>query len=199
MSLAEKDWTRTSLHNVVLAYLRAERQKVESACANSRMPGALWMGALSKILNQPNTNDAEENRTRLRLLYMIRNLFVLEIPPDTEWWKISSLTDNDLEELYVVNNAGWNDPADNNELRRVAGRRKIELQTGPSTWEPPILWGHDKRGPFTILEGNNRLVAYVCSGRTGIDTPVLIGLSPMRCFWHAFDKAEFLIQDLLRQ
>jgi hypothetical protein len=199
MSLAEKDWTRVSLHKVALTYLRAERAKVEAVCGNSKLPRGLWSEALSRILDKPNIDDPEENRTRLRLLYLIRNLFVLEIPPDTEWWEVCNLTDKDLEELHVVNHEGWNDPADRNELRKVAERKRIELSAEPSTWEPAILWGHNRRGPFTIIEGNNRLTAYVGSGRTGINTPVLVGLSPMRCIWHIFDRAEFLIQDLLRQ
>lgn len=44
----------------------------------------------------------------------------------------------------------------------------------------PILWGHDKGGPFAILEGNKRLIAYTAGARAGIDIPVLIGLSSMR-------------------
>jgi hypothetical protein len=199
MSLAEKDWTRVSLHKVIVTFLRSERVRVESACANSKLPRELWSDALSSILEKPNTEDPEENRTRLRLLYLIRHLFVLEIPPDTEWWEVCSLTDKELEELHVVNHEGWNDPADRNELRKVAERKRIELRAEPSVWEPAILWAHDMHGPFTIIEGNNRLTAYAGSGRTGLKMPVLVGLSPMRCIWHIFDKPEFLIQDLLLQ
>lgn len=40
------------------------------------------------------------------------------------------------------------------------------------------LWGHDRSGPYTILEGNNRLTAYESTGRTGkLSLPVLVGLS----------------------
>jgi hypothetical protein len=34
---------------------------------------------------------------------MIRNVFVVEIPPDTEWYEVHSLTDKELAELRVVN------------------------------------------------------------------------------------------------
>jgi hypothetical protein len=61
----------------------------------------------------------------------------------------------------------------------------------------PILWGHSKAGPFTIIEGNKRLIAYAATGETTINIPVLIGLSPMRCLWHILDQAPPIMQDLI--
>jgi hypothetical protein len=52
-------------------------------------------------------------------------------------------------------------------------------------------------GPFSILEGNNRLTAYACSTHSGLNTPVFVGLSPMRCLWHLVDRTGPLMQDLL--
>src|SRR5438034_11073122 len=65
MSLAEKNWTRVSLHKMALAYLRAERTRLKAVCVNSKLPEVLWSESLSKVLNQPNLDDPEQNRTRL--------------------------------------------------------------------------------------------------------------------------------------
>ncbi|WP_316176124.1 hypothetical protein [Bradyrhizobium sp. SZCCHNRI1073] len=196
MSLAQKAWIRVTMHHVILAWLRAERN-TNVAAALSRFPWLLWAPGISKLLDSPDLNDSEENRARLRIMYLIRNVFVLEIPPDTEWYNVRSLTDSELSELHTVNYQTWNDPADQNELRNVAARKPLVLNELPSKWETPILWGHDRNGPFTILEGNNRLTAYAGSAQSGLDIPVLIGLSPMRCHWHLLDRSPLLIYDLI--
>jgi hypothetical protein len=128
---------------------------------------------------------------------MIRNVFVVEIPPDTEWYEVKSLTDTELSELHVVNYQDWNDPADKNELTKVAVRKPLELRERPESWEQCILWGHDKKGPFAIIEGNNRLTAFVASGRSGLNIPIFVGLSSMRCVWHILDNCRFLMQGLI--
>jgi len=97
----------------------------------------------------------------------------------------------------VVNYQHWNDPADKNELALVAVRKPLQLKALPASWEQCILWGHDKKGPFTIIEGNNRLIAYKASAQTGLNIPVLVGLSPTRCIWHILDNCGFLMQDLI--
>jgi hypothetical protein len=100
------------------------------------------------------------------MLCMIRAPFIGELRADTRWYEVDNLTDEDLPELHVVARCGWDDPSgqDKNELFKVAARRKSELlRELPQSWKPIILWGHGKRGPFTIVEGNNRLVAHAGS------------------------------------
>lgn len=195
MALAAMEWTRVSMHKVILAWLRAERG-TNVARLLSQLPTAVWAPGLSNLLDQVNLNDPEEDRARLRLLYMIRNIFVVEIPPDTAWYEVHSLTDNELAELHVVNHSDWTDPADRNELAKVAARKNKQLTELPPSWEPPILWGHTRQGPFTIIEGNNRLAAYAASGRRDLNIPVFVGLSPMACFWHILDNCGPLMRDL---
>jgi hypothetical protein len=205
MSLAQKNWRSVSLHRVVLEWLRAERDTgVRGIFA--RVPDLVWAKGLNALLDRPRLSNPEANRARLRLLYMYRNVFMVEIPPDTKWYEVRTLTQQELNELHVVNYVTFNDPADQNELMKVAARKamveqkrneKIEPRSAPSDWDPPILWGHTKAGPFSIIEGNKRLIAYAASGQTGIDIPVLIGLSPMRCHWHILDNAELLMYDLI--
>jgi hypothetical protein len=61
------------------------------------------------------------------------------------------------------------------------------MHSPPSNWGTPILWGHDRKGPFTIIEGNHRLVAYASqANKSGLSVPVFVGLSKTPCFWHIF-------------
>jgi hypothetical protein len=47
----------------------------------------------------------------------------------------------------------------------------------------------DQSAPFTILEGNHRLTADVRSGQSGLNIPVLVGLSKLSCVLHILDTA----------
>jgi hypothetical protein len=189
MALDSKTWTPVSMHEMVLAWLQAERDRFVTH------PQA---GLITHLLDAPDLTIASENRDRLRLLYSIRNLLMLEIPPDTQWYLVDSLTDAELDQLHAINHHEWTGPADNNELRLVAKRKTLTLSSAPSTWNAPILWGHDKQGPFTIIEGNKRLTAYAGSGQTGLNIRVLVGLSPLANYWHLPDRAGFLLQDMLQ-
>jgi hypothetical protein len=187
MGLADKHWTPISVHNVVLAWLSAEREKISQL----HVPNSL--------LDNANLNDAGQNRERLRLFYLVRSPIFLEIPPDTEWFEVHYLTDSELPELHAINHQAWNNPGDKNELPKVVARKVTKLLATPKSWKPPILWGHGRHGPFTILEGNNRLTAYVGSGQNGISIRVLVGISPLSCVWHILDHCDYcLLQDLLR-
>lgn len=188
MSLAEKTWTRVSIHKVVLEFLRSEEQRIPP-------------GPLAAVLNSPNLSDANENHQRLRWLYVIRRWLIGEIPPDTVWYRVDNLTDSELNELYGIARCGLDDPkgVDKNELFNVAKRMPEPLRQPPSSWKMPILWGHTKTGPFTIVEGNHRLRAYVSSNQTGISIPVLIGLSTTPFFFHIFDSCGFIANDLWKQ
>jgi hypothetical protein len=181
------------MHHVVLKWVRAERYGHLTTAV-----GSAAVASAAPLLDHPNLDDAQENRARLRLLYQARIRFVVEVPPDTVWFRVENLVYADLNEIYAVNYPGWTDPADNNELLKVGLRKQLPMTTPPSQWEEPILWGHENTGPFSILEGNHRLAAYAGSGRTDLDIPVVIGLSPMACVWHVFDKAHVLIQDMIR-
>jgi ABC-type phosphate transport system substrate-binding protein len=128
----------------------------------------------------------------------MRNAYFFEIPPDVEWYKVENLTDEDLDQLYVVNHATWRDAADQNELLKVASRRRAPLTMDPSNWESPVLFGHDEKGPFSIIEGNNRLTAYAASRTNDLNIPVYVGISELKCVWHVLDNCEYVNYDLLR-
>src|SRR5690349_6331000 len=98
MSLAEKQWNRVPIHNVVLAWLRAEQK---------RFLGWSDWHRIRPLLLTPDLESASDNKLRLRLLYAYRDMFVGEIPPDTEWYEVHNLTDDDLPQVHAVNFDQW--------------------------------------------------------------------------------------------
>jgi hypothetical protein len=192
MSLADMTWRRISVHHVVAEFLRNEPHRLALALSPASQ------ARLAPMITSPNIGDAAENHARLRLLHLVRRQLIGEIPPDTQWHEVRNLTDSELAELHVIARSGWDAPGqDNNELLRVAARMPRPLLGPPTNWPAPILWGHDKAGPFTIIEGNNRLVAYAStSPRAGLAVPVLVGLSPTPCLFHVFDPRACIANDL---
>jgi len=187
MSLASQVWQRISIHDVVAEFLFSERHKLP------QLPSADMMA----VIENPDTKNPYQNHFRLRALLYIRCHLLGEIPPDTRWFEVRSLHDDSLPELRVIGRCGWDDPADHNELTEVAKRKALELCATPDSWRKPILWGHDRNGPFTIVEGNNRLVAYAASGAAhSLCIPVIVGLSATPCFFHSPDPPGVLANDL---
>jgi hypothetical protein len=184
-----------SLHAVVLAWLRAERKTRLAKRLSAAAPDFLL--AVDRLLDESDLYDPGQNRIRLRLLYVIRLSLFVELPPDICWFRVQNLTDDNLIELRAINDAAWNDPDDKNELLKVAARKQIELEKSPVDWETPILFGHHRGGPFTIIEGNTRLVSYSASNTNGINIPIYIGLSRLKCVWHILDDTTVLMQDLI--
>lgn len=189
MTLAEREWQELSIHDVVSEFLLSERGKYA------------WLGpALMAKIDSPVTSNSSDNHLRLRLLYWRRLHLMAEIPPDTKWYEVRRLTDAELSELRVIGRCGWDSPHDQNELEKVATRLQESLFEEPIAWHKPILWGHDRLGPFTILEGNHRLTAYCGSNKPKtLSVPVLVGLSPTPCFWHLPDQPHFLANDLIKR
>jgi hypothetical protein len=193
MGLAQLQWNKTSVHEIVAEYLRAEKDRL--ACSLSPEN----VRHLAPLIEQPDLANPSQNHARLRCLWMIRGRLFAEIPPDTEWFEVRSLSRNHLCNLHVIARCGWDDPDDQNELYRVAARKPEVLRTAPSQWLRPILWGHARSGPFTIIEGNHRLIGYASSKEQAeLSIPVLVGLSPSLCFWHHFDPCGFIANDLLK-
>jgi hypothetical protein len=144
MALFHKEWNTITIHRVISEFLRAERDNF----APIHPP---W----TPLINSPNLDDPLENNKRLRLFYIKRSIFWIEIPLDTIWYEVNSLTANELDELYVSakHNPVWDGAG--NKLDRVAAVEKIPLHTPPEAWGRVILWGHNKDGPFSIIEVSN--------------------------------------------
>jgi hypothetical protein len=178
-------WTKTNIHKVVSEFLRAERDKF-----NLHSP---WL----PLIDTPNLSDPLENHKRLRLLYINRAPFMIEIPLDTEWFEVESLTQNEIDELYVSarHNPLWNQAG--NKLTEVAKADPQLLEALPHAWAGIILWAHSKDGPFSIFEGNHRLIGYAAADPPPpLNIKVYVGISPSLCLWHYADPAESLGQGL---
>ncbi len=178
VSLAEEEWRAASVFSVHLAVLRAELEKLRAQLP----PDAV------ALIERPDVHDPLANHRRMRILYGYRAELLGEVPPDTRWYEVHFLRHEHLADLEVISRCGWDSPNDHNELHKVALGAPRPLHTPPSLWEHPVLWGHERTGPFTILEGNNRLVAYVSCGGKELNVPALVGLSPSLCFWHRDDS-----------
>lgn len=187
MALANAIWRPASVHEVVAAFLLGERKK-----------SFAFIPLGTPIIDAPNVNDLQENHTRLRLLYHVRAHIFGEIPPDTQWFEVN-LTDNELDELHVIAHVQKWMAADKNELRQVAARCPEPLKIPPDNWQRPILWGHEKSGPFSIFEGNHRLIGYASlPSPPGLSIPVFVGLSATPCMWHIHDAVREIINHLLK-
>jgi len=188
MSLRTGTWTPASIHNVVAEFIASEPNRYTG------LPSA-WQA----VIDHPDTTDPRQNHLRLRLLYYARLELMAEIPPDTTWHEVHALTEHDLGDLRIMARCGWDTPSDRNELLLAARRLPKEpLRAVPSSWKKPILWGHDVHGPWTILEGNHRLMAYAANDMPApLSVPVLLGLSPTPCLWHLPDEPGMLANDLI--
>jgi hypothetical protein len=190
MALADKSWKRISGDEVVAAFLNAEHGKRFS-----------FPEPWSNLIANPDLNSRIENHKRRRMLYLCRGWVMIELPTDTEWHQVDHLTEGELDELLVIANNSEIWDRVGNGLRRAAAREPpTPLEANPSDWKRIILWGHNKAGPFTIIEGNHRLIAYVtaCYPQP-LEIPVFVGTSESCCHWHAPDQARSLCQGLVNR
>jgi hypothetical protein len=96
MALANAIWKPATVHHVVAEFLLNERQTNFADIPQALIPRG------AAVIDAPNLNDPQENHMRLRVFYNRRAPFFVEIPPDTQWHEVSTLTDNELDELHVV-------------------------------------------------------------------------------------------------
>jgi hypothetical protein len=96
MSLAGMIWKRVAVHQVVAEFLRSEPHHLARALSPTSV------ARLMPMITSPNTTDPMENHARLRLLHLIRRQLIGEIPPDTRWYEVRNLTDNELPELHAI-------------------------------------------------------------------------------------------------
>lgn len=179
--LAAQDWTPASPADVCLAFLRGEWEKVPQITA--------WHDR--HLVDSPDLASHSENSLRRFILGAWREPLLQQIPGDTRWHRVRFLQDAHLDELLVIASSDWVDQRDRNELRKVAARRPQTLRLPPTDWTQPILWSHDRAGPFSILEGNNRLTGYSLTPSYGpLRVECFVGLSPSRCVWHLPDHGQ---------
>lgn len=178
-TIADQKWEEVSINEIILVFLTGEYNE----CVKNFGELALIH---KEIIQNPNLNNESENSIRSMLL-AFRIGIMAQIPLSTKWYKVSSINESNLNELYSINDTGWVSDEDNNELLKVAKRKKINLKTDSQNFIAPILFGHNKYGPFTILEGNKRLTA-IAAANARFNSVCYIGLSPDLCSWHVQDS-----------
>jgi len=120
---------------------------------------------------------------------------MIEIPSDTGWFEVENLTENEVDELYVSarHTPQWDQIG--NKLTDVAKAAPEPLKAPPDKWARIILWGHTRAGPFSIFEGNHRLIGYAAANSPApLKIRVYVGLSTSLCFWHHADPSLLLGQ-----
>ena len=160
--------------------------------------------ALDPLLESPNLNDAEENAKRRALLFVRHDALWRELPASTEWFQVE-LGPADLTQIRVFPRAQWRKLAQGDfslleVADSVAARRQLTDEDffgkigdlRRSLTEAPavgavLLIGKDESGPFTILDGNHRLVAATLTSPGALrKLKFFCGLSPQmdQCCWY---------------
>jgi hypothetical protein len=172
--LADEVWTPCSVHAVVLSILRSEWDKWPR----------LRLRPDRRLISDVDPANAMENTQRASLLWSVRGPLLREIPTDTQWFEVKHLRGRHFLQLHAINFGDWNSAQDRNELEKVVIREPLPWNGSTKAWEP-ILWAHDRSGPFTILEGNHRLTGLAGSqDRLNCELVAYVGLSPSACIWH---------------
>lgn len=128
----------------------------------------------------PDTTNEAENALRRALLFRRRETMWRELPLDTEWWEVE-LTTQDLARIQVFPRAQWRKLASGNfDLVDIVQRiREGKVRNGTRTasflsklddlgqllltaegqHSAILLIGIDEEQPFTVIEGNHRVMA----------------------------------------
>lgn len=170
-----------------------------------------YQAALHDLVNAPDLEDQAQNKVRRALFNVRHRSLWKQLPSDTEWYE-AEIGATDLERIRVFPRAQWRRLAVGDfDLSQVAQRisddryrsrasatflAKIDdlrdhLKEG-SLSGAVLLIGLDERGPFTILDGNHRLVAALLSSTPDLGKfRFLCGLSPnmAQCCWYRTNVA----------
>ena len=163
--------------------------------------------AMSRIVMTPDLSDAAENAKR-RALFLIRHGSLWrELPQKTEWFEVQ-IQEADLHQIRVFPRAQWRKLARREDFsilhirRCLASDRCFELaeesflskMRNVRHWIEQditpgavLLIGVSESGPFTILDGNHRLVAATLARPEAMKRfRFYCGLSPQmpRCCWY---------------
>lgn len=184
-------------HEVILEFLRNDFQ-------NPKFED--YRKSLAALVSAPDLDDSSENAKRRALLFLRHGSLWRELPRDTEWFEVA-VRPEDLPNINVFPRAQWRKLADGDYMlteiaqslatdppkravdkafvTKIRNLRKLVAEESASG--AVLLIGINESGPFTILDGNHRLVAATLA------TPMAIhklrffcGLSPrmIECCWY---------------
>jgi hypothetical protein len=166
---------------------------------------AQYQSALHDLVLAPDLNHEGQNKVRRALFNVRHRSLWKQLPPDTEWYE-AEMEPQDLERIRVFPRAQWRRfAAGHFDLTQVAQRIFDErYRAGASAAflakiddlrdhldrdhaaGSVLLIGLDERGPFTILDGNHRLVAALQASSPALNRfRFFCGLSPKmaQCCW----------------
>ena len=154
----------------------------------------------------PNLGDTRENGLRRTLLDIRHGSLWRELPESTKWFAVRIDASN-LHRLRVFPRAQWRKLATGDfGIRQVLDKIQEEHHRGKATGSfhekiddiqdklerdsiggAVLLIGSSESGPFTILDGNHRVVAAALSSPEGLERfKFYCGLSPQmdQCCWY---------------
>jgi len=168
-----------------------------------------YQETLKQIVNTPNLADRGENALRRALLFIRHGSLWRELPKDTEWYEVE-IRSSDLARIRAFPRAQWRKLAKGDfslpKVVRCIGEQpgycdaaflaKIQALRGRLKQEDCIgavlLIGVTASGPFTLLDGNHRMVAAMLSEPAAFDKlRFYCALSPrmVECCWYETNLA----------
>ena len=131
-------WERVSKDEVIWSWLRSEADNPKHQFASVYKKEVIKVGGIN--LDNPFLYDTIENDKRRQVFDKVRGKYSLwePIQESTKWFKTKIIIFPGLNNIYSAY-----PPKDEN------GKTVHNLNG-------IILWGHRKRGPFIVLEGNHR-------------------------------------------
>jgi hypothetical protein len=164
-----------------------------------------YQQSLNGLVSAPDLSNSEENSLRRALFSLRHGTLWGALPKDTVWYEVE-LRASDLSRIRAFPRAQWRklargDFAINKVVRCIAeGSRSpdpaflAKIQSLRSACLKPdrnpgavLLIGLSGSGPFTILDGNHRLVAAMLNSPESLRSfRVYCGLSPrmVECCWY---------------
>jgi O-antigen/teichoic acid export membrane protein len=170
-----------------------------------------YQDALRELVRTPNLEGAGENAKRRALLFIRHFALWKELPQGTEWFEVD-VRAADLAQIRVFPRAQWRKLARGNFTVTVIAERlrtfrcrnvgeeaflsKIAALRGLLRQDADpgavLLIGLNENQPFTILDGNHRLVAALLTSPESVPRfRFLCGLSPRmtECCWYRTNVA----------
>jgi O-antigen/teichoic acid export membrane protein len=167
-----------------------------------------YQETVTRLVTTPALHSAEENQVRRALLFVRHGALWRELPEGTEWFE-AEIRSEDLHRIRVFPRAHWRKLAVGDfSITKVAQRivdgsfcdrtpeafrAKIEdlrehlQEENPLVAGAVLLIGLNHSGPFTILDGNHRLVAAMLANPDAVERlRFFCGLSPKmaQCCWY---------------
>ena len=167
-----------------------------------------YQESVARLVNAPDLGNAEENKVRRALLFVRHGALWRELPKNTEWFE-AEIRNEDLHRIRVFPRAHWRklalgDFSITQVAQRIederyrdrtpeAFRAKIEdlrdhlMEDEASVAGAVLLIGLSESGPFTVLDGNHRLLAAILAAPDAVDRlRFFCGLSPKmhQCCWY---------------